>query len=1678
MLTLNAAARGQAAYVPGLLVQSPPDTRQNNPRNNSHTQAASTERGLFEVMQKQNAITEMLVKQQTRSYLPSKDVPVFKGDPLTYKSFIRAFDHAVDNRADSYQDKLYYLEQYTSGEPQELVRSCEHMLPERGYKEARRLLKRQYGDELKIANAYMDKALRWPQIKPEDGKALSAYALFLIGCRNTMDDIEFMEEMDNPTNMRVVISKLPYKIREKWRTAAFEIHEEGRGRARFSHLVDFIDRQAKVALDPLFGDVLEGSQTIKGKEKGIQEQKLRKTGQRESTFFTGVQDTAMEATVKKSNPVKDIVSAFHKPCLFCQKNHALSVCHKIKELKNTERINFLKSKGLCFGCLTFGHLSKTCRKRLKCQTCSQSHPDILHVKTVDNCGSEKTEENNTENDIVASAYVSLGQESRRKTGAGEDECVLAVVPVQLKSRKSERYVETYALIDPGSTATFCTEDIQRKLNLKGKNTQFLLDTMAQVSSEGHKLMKSVVLTDLEVRGLEENTYIELPKVFTHSYIPVKKDNIPRQEDIAQWQYLKEVHLPRIQADVGMLIGANVPKAIEPWQVINSDGKGPYAIKTALGWVINGPLRRDDNPKTESGKLQSFTANRIQVCEIEELLVKQYNADFPERSREEKEEMSQDDCRFMHLVSSSAKVVDGHYSLRLPLRNENIKMPNNRGMAQQRADNLKRKLKKNPDFHKDYVTFMRDIIDKGYAEKITARELSRSDNRVWYIPHHGVYHPKKKKLRVAFDCTASYQGVSLNEELLQGPDLTNSLIGVLLRFREHPVALMADVESMFYQVKVPKEDTDLLRFLWWPNGDLNSDVEEYRMNVHLFGATSSPSCASYALRKTAEDAKGVMSPEAVDTVLRHFYVDDCLKAVETSEEAINLVQELSALCTRGGFRLTKWVSNSKKVLACIPEEERAPEVKDLDLGHNTLPLERALGVQWCTETDRFTFQINTQRKPVTRRGILSTVNSVFDPLGFLSPLVLPAKLILRELCKEKYGWDEEIQGEHARKWQEWLTDLEGLTELSIPRCIKTEAFGATQSAQLHHFADASEDGYATTSYILLTNHENEKHCSLVLGKARVTPLKHVTIPRLELMAAVVAVKMDRMLRQELKIPLQESTFWTDSTTVLKYLSNEGARFKTFVANRVTTIRDHSHPNQWRHVNSELNPADQGSRGVKVQKFLQSMVWIHGPDFLMEPETEWPKQLVNKCLTTEEDTEIKTCARVIMTSAQENFDMINKLIAYYSTWQRLKRAVAWFLRLKETLILLKNKRKELQTTISHSQNDPEKQDKLVAQSIKKFRSTIQQHPLSLEELVEAETKLIRISQQQDFTEEIHDLQEHAQIKKKSQIYKLDPVWQNSILRVGGRLNKAAMPQEAKHPAILSKASPIANLILQHIHQEVGHCGRNYMLSVVREKYWIPQANSAVRRIISKCIVCRRLNAKAGKQKMADLPEDRLLPDQPPFTNVGVDFFGPFEIRRGRSFVKRYGVIFTCLTVRAVHIEIAHSLDTDSCINVIRRFIARRGQVKIMRSDNGTNFVAAEKELIQNTMTEKLIKWIFNTPAASHQGGTWERQIHTVRKVLNSVLRQQILDDEGLQTIMCEVEAIINNRPITHSSDDYNDVEALTPNHLLLMKTQPNIPPGVFDKDDQYARRRWRQIQYMANLFWTRWTREYLPLLQERQ
>ena len=1634
-------------------------------------------RQMYHMMQRQTDITELLARNQQLFRLPKRDVPVFQGDPLEFRSFIRAFIHAIDSRAESNADKLYFLEQYTRGEARDLVRSCQHMPDHRGYAKALRLLQEKYGNELKVATALIEKASKWPQIKSEDAKALNAFSVFLVSCRNVMEDIDYMEEMDNPTNMRAIIAKLPFRTRERWRVHAFDIQEKRSRRARFAELVNFVERQAKIISDPLFGDLDLSVNENKTTKKSQQGRQYRKEGKQGSSFATKVEQVEDSDDQGESSKSKTDVSfkcAFTKPCIFCERNHTLQECHKIREKPHKDRVTFLKKNGLCFGCLLKGHLSRECKKKMSCEMCSLKHPSMLHFSSQEKSAKEKPGETEVSKSSAASAPAGVYQESSACTGAG-DSCVLAIVPVRIKSKRSDEAVEVYAFMDLGSSASFCTEALARQLNVQGRRTELMLSTI-----NARRRVESYILTDLEVSGIEDNNFIALSKVFTQKRIPVSRENVPLQKEVEKWPYLSEVRLPHIDADVELLIGTKEYSILEPWKVIPSKDNGPYAVKTALGWILNGPLREADTRVNDSTQ-PSAAVNRIAIDSVEELLIQQYNHDFPEHNCDDKSEMSQEDHCFMESVNMSAHLKDGHYYLNLPMKKLNVQMPNNRSAVMQRALNLKNKLVKNPTFHEEYVTFMNDMLNKGYATEVPETKLNRQDGKVWYIPHHGVYHPQKKKLRVVFDCAASYQGVSLNSELLQGPDLTNSLVGVLSRFRQEPVAMIADVEAMYYQVRVPEDDTDLLRFLWWPAGDLSQNIAEYKMAVHLFGATSSPSCANYALRRTAEENRSKSSPDAVDTVLKNFYVDDCLKSVADGAQAVELCKDLTALCASGGFHLTKWTSNSRALLASVPDCERAKDVRDLDLSHDVLPTERALGVLWCTESDSFKFKINVKNKPITRRGILSVTSSIYDPLGFLAPAILPAKMLMQQLCKEGLAWDDEIPDQLSRKWNSWLQELHQLSAVTIPRCVRPSEFGPVETAQLHHFSDGSESGYGTVSYLRLKTRDGSVHCAVMMGRSRVAPLKQTTIPQMELTAAVVAVNTDKMLRKELQMDLINSTFWTDSTTVLKYIENEKLRFKTFVANRIAVIRESTKLEQWKYVNTSINPADCASRGLMPTKFMKNLSWFHGPAFLKEPEFQWPGRLDDTRVNEDDDNEVRHTATVHLTDASEDVHAVNKLLNHYSSWYRVKRAVAWFLKLKD-LLLQRCRRKTEDSQTSHKckqtiVNKNKQSDKLT--------KTV----LTVEDLTTAEMEIIKFCQGETFQEEICLLKKGIGVKKTSHLRKLDPIIENGVLRVGGRLSAAAMPEHVKHPAIIPKDLHVTTLILQDIHEKIGHCGRLYMLSQVRQRYWIPSANSVVRKFLSKCVICRKVKGQPLGQKMADLPKDRLLPDKPPFTNVGVDYFGPFDVKQGRSTVKRYGALFTCLTTRAVHIEISHSLDTDSCLNAIRRFVCRRGQVSVMRSDNGTNLVAAERELreaiqqwnqskIQDSLMQKGIQWIFNPPAGSHFGGIWERQIRSVRKVLRSVLKEQTVSDECLQTLMCEVESILNNRPLTTATDDPMDLEALTPNHLLLMKKQPVLPPGLFNKEDSYARRRWKQVQYLADLFWKRWVREYLPMLQERQ
>ena len=277
---------------------------------------------------------------------------------------------------------------------------------------------------------------------------------------------------------------------------------------------------------------------------------------------------------------------------------------------------------------------------------------------------------------------------------------------------------------------------------------------------------------------------------------------------------------------------------------------------------------------------------------------------------------------------------------------------------------------------------------------------------WYIPHHGVYHPQKPgKIRVVLDCSAVYNGESLNSHLLQGPDLTNKLLGVICRFRKESIAIMCDVEQIFYQFKVNKEHRDYLRFLWWDSNNYSVEPVEFHMTVHLFGATSSPWCANFGLKRIASDNEAEYGQEVANFVGHDFYVDDGLKSLATVDSALKLIDKSKAMCSKGGVRLHKFVSNNREVIKLLDPKDRAKDLKDIDIASDRLPIERALGVSWCNQSDTFQFRINMQDRPLTRRGILSTVSSLYDPLEFIAQVILAGKLILQQMCADRADWGQ-------------------------------------------------------------------------------------------------------------------------------------------------------------------------------------------------------------------------------------------------------------------------------------------------------------------------------------------------------------------------------------------------------------------------------------------------------------------------------------------------------------------------------------------------------------------------------------------------------------------------------------------------------------------------------------------------
>ena len=739
--------------------------------------------------------------------------------------------------------------------------------------------------------------------------------------------------------------------------------------------------------------------------------------------------------------------------------------------------------------------------------------------------------------------------------------------------------------------------------------------------------------------------LSLRNVFITDEIPITS---PKVNTFA-FPHLKDLNFRGSQVRVQILIGQDNAEALVPLEVRRGAEGEPFAVLTKFGWVLNGPSMMSNHSMKVHAKCNFILTDALnaqnQSDDFSMLRVESQLESWLNIENEgivQRKAPSVHDKRVLQYWDENIEFVDGHFQVPIPWK-ANIEVPNNRQMALRRLMSTQKNLVKR-DLLVLYDAEINKLIDKGYAEYVPPGPPT---GPVWYVPHHPVLNPKKPgKVRIVYDCAAKFQGESLNDKCYSGPDLNNRLLHVLLRFRQYPVAYCADVEAMHYQILIPPNERDALRFLWFDSAGL---VQELRMTRHLFGGIWCASSATYALRKSIQNVAQI-SDTASDIISRSFYVDDCLRSDLNVDAACSGASDALQVLSNSGFHLTKFSSNSLQVLSTIPENDRVSSDKDISPDTEG----RVLGVKWNMFHDEFRFEFDVSVEGVmTRRRMLSLTASMFDPLGLISPILLKGKILLQEATALKLPWDDEIPSEIQRDWNLWISNLLSLSDLRIPRCL---LITHDVICELHHFSDASEVAFGFCTYLRSVSLSGQINVKLVHSKARVAPLKRQSIPRLELEGAVLAAKADAVLKQEFDIPIEQSYFWCDSQIVLHYVRNESRRFVTFIANRISTIQGLSSPNQWQYIPSADNAADVVSRGCNTL----SPTWFSGPSFLHLPQDQWPAHQMTTCCP--DDLESKAPTSTAHSASVGRIHPIDQLCSHFSDWHSLKKAVAWILKVK--------------------------------------------------------------------------------------------------------------------------------------------------------------------------------------------------------------------------------------------------------------------------------------------------------------------------------------------------------------------------------------------------------------------------------
>lgn len=1566
--------------------------------------------------------------------LESMKMPHFSGNIRDYPRFRSDFEHHIFPELGSGSKAAYVLKSCLSDAPFDAVCNVDDDI-----KEMWKRLDEKYGQPSKLADVVVFDIKNMGYVKEGDDEAFLELVNTVERGYRDLIRVKMECEISNNGTVSLIEERLPRDIKREW---SREVNKSGsvvEEKNKFPYLLKFLQEQRRI-IEYESSDLRNGSPIRKGRanlidaegkfvdDKMHQEDKIR------------LEDKAPRCLIHNSN------------------NHITADCRVFHEKTPEEKIQLLKEKRACWSCLKSGHRSVDCRSRKRCnvENCLKFHHESLHLAHVQGVAFH----------TPAAATKAGSQRDNNKVSA----CLLQVMRVKSLAENTLN-----VLWDGGATISLITFNKAKELNLDGENIQLSVVKVGGSKEEIRSSVYTLPLIDesgktvtFQVYGIDRISspmqYINLEGVL-HLFEGLNKDDIERPEG-------------EIDVLIGFEYAGHHP--------VRKQSSGHLLLlRNRFGYCLGGSHMQ--LAESTINLIQNATAHHIARVDIESFFDTEAlgvecspkcgscrcgRCPIGGKSFTLKEE------RELKLIEEGLSHNGDHWVAQYPWVRDPRELPDNREVALKMLKDTEKRLQRDGSHLQMYKEQINDMLQRGVARKLTQTELDEYDGPVHYLSHHAVLKPESASTpcRIVFNSSARYQGHSLNDYWAKGPDLMNNMLGILLRFREGPVAFVGDIRKMYHAVKISIIDQHTHRFLWH-DMPTNCEPSTYVMTSVSFGDKPAGNIATVALRKTAEMQKEDF-PIASDVILNNTYVDDIAESTDNMKLAVATTSQIDELIKHGGFEIKHWTyatTEEGNKVQDLQHDHGSPMCERDVSDHHAPPVkessneQKVLGLQWNSNEDEFRFKVQLNFSPkirkcrsgpnlnrnqvpssippiLTKRMVLSQINGIYDPLGLATPFTVRAKMLMRKLWigeSKILSWDDPIPDCLREDWLEFFVELFEMQDIKFRRCIKPR--DAIGDPSLVMFSDGSDQAYGTCAYARWQLANGKFASNLIAAKSRVTPIRKITIVRIELNGALLSKRLSAFIKKESRFVFSKEFFIVDSEIVRAMVQKESYGFNTYAAVRVGEIQEGTSPSDWYWVEGKLNIADWTTRGKSPQDLHEESVWQKGPEFLQLPESEWPIKIESSIDQLPEETKSALVIEVANERSLSNVIDITRFSCYHRLLRVTARIVA--------AVLTREPKPSMRNLAN---------------------------PVEAPALKNAEYLWIKEAQksiQQPF--------EHGKFRRLCARKRDD-----GIIVVGGRILKSAESSYDEQELILMPYSHrMSRLYAERIHNR-GHAGVSATVSKIRARFWIINLRRIVRSIKHQCVICRKKEKSLEGQIMGPLPEERMTP-APAWSATGVDFFGPFQTRgetNKRSRGKAYGLIFNCLASRAVYVDIATDYSTQGFLMVLRRFVSIRGYPKQIFSDCGSQLAAASKELksvIEGLNKDRLrefgaehgLEWRFTAADAPWQNGCSESLVKSVKTAIKGAIGDQVLMFSEFQTVCFEAANLVNERPIGVHPTDPKDDAYLSPNHLLLGRASARIPSGPF-RQTKNERLRFEFVQKLVDSFWKRWIRDWFPSLLVRQ